>query len=235
MKLSITAFAFLTTVSCFAQPDLKVSVNNIAEINDMENLVRELSYTRNVETKIEEIEGSPYLEEQFIEGIVELSTGATYAGIPLRYNVYNDEIEFRNRKGEVYNINNSASIREVIIGESKFVYTDCKIKKENKYLFAEVIREGNVSLLKHHRLRLVASKPAQTHRKAQAPRLIKGPSEYLIRKVDGSTEHFRNEKELVNLLADKSDKIWELINGKKLSVHKEEDIIAIIDYYNGIY
>lgn len=234
MKLHFTAIALFVSVFSFAQANLSVKTNEIAQVNDFENLLRELSFTRFSETKVENIEGTAYLEEKFIIGIVTLTNGSKYADIPLRYNVYNEEIEFRGQNGKEFNINNPESIRELTIGDSKFIYTDCKLHKENKMLFAEVLSEGKVSLLKHHRVKLVAAKPAESHKAAQPPRLVKASPEYLIRKEDGSTQYFRNEKELVNLLADKSEEIQKLMKVQKLSVHKEEDIIAIVDFYNGI-
>lgn len=235
MKPLMIAFVlFVWTCNAVAQPDLKVRTDEIGQVNAMENLMRALSYTRNIEIKEENIEGSAYLDEQFTDGVVALTTGATYTEVPLRYNVYNDEIEFRNRKGVVFNINNPASIRELTIGKSKFIYTDCKHRNENKKLFAEVIAEGNANLLKHHRIKLVNSKPAQTHRAAEPPKLVKIPSEYMIRTADGPAQLFKNEKELLKLLADKGKEIKELIKQQNLSIHQEEDLLAIIRFYNGV-
>ncbi|HET6556497.1 MAG TPA: hypothetical protein VFG54_04225 [Prolixibacteraceae bacterium] len=233
MKPLFTALALFFCLLSFGQATLSVQTNEIAQVNTMENLLRELSYTRELEPKVENIEGSVYLNEEFIDGTVALTTGANYSKIPLRYNVYNEEIEFRNTRGQLFNINNPEGIQALTIGESKFIYTECKLKKENKKLFVEVLSEGNVSLLKHHRLKLMPAKNAQTHTAAQPPKLVKIPSEYMIKTLEGSTMIFKNEKELLNLLADKREAISALIDQQKLSVNKEEDLIKIMDYYNG--
>jgi hypothetical protein len=232
MKPLFTTFALLISIFSFGQANLSVRTDEIGQMNNLENLMRELSFTRNEEPKVEDIEGSVYLNEEFVDGTVALTTGANYSNIPLRYNVYNEEIEFRNTRGQLFNINNPEGIQDLTIGESKFIYTECKLRKETKKLFAEVLSEGNITLLKHHRLKLIPAKKAQTHTAAQPPKLVKMPSEYMIKTLNGTAQPFKNEKELLNLLADKRENINSLIDAKNLSVNKEQDLITIIDYYN---
>lgn len=232
MKRFLTIFLLLTSLFCFSQPDLNVQTNEITQINELENIVRQFNYSRNTEPKEVTIEGSAYLEEDFVKGTVVLSTGAIYTHIPLRLNIYNEEIEFRNQSGKVFNINNPAGIRKVTMGDTKFIYTESKFHKENKKILAEIITEGTFSLLKHHRVKLTEGRPAQTHRAVQPPRLVKMPSEYMIRKNNGIAEPFKNEKELLSLLSDKRDKAKEFISRQKLSVKNEHDLVSIIKYIN---
>jgi len=234
MKHSITLIAILLVVFCHAQqPSLKTPVDMVDQVSNMENLIRALSFQTSMETKVENIEGSAYLNEQFENGDVLLSNGAKYTNIPLRYNVYNDQIEFRNHSGKVYNINNPGSIRALSIGSSRFIYTECVRNKKKQNVFAEVISEGKVSLLKHHRLKIQQAKATQTHQESQAPRFVKIPSEFLIKKTDGTTQYVKNEKELLSLLADKRAEIVELIRGERLSVNDEKDLKRIVEFYNG--
>jgi hypothetical protein len=231
MKQILTAFALVLCLYSFGQNDLKVQTDEIAQISDMENLLRALNYSSLSGFTEEDIEGSAYLDEQFDSGTVSLNTGIKYADIPLRYNVYNDQIEFRSRNGQMFNINNPESIRELTIGKTKFIYSDCIQNNKEKKFFAEVILEGNVSLIKHHRIKLQAAKPAETHKAAQAPRFVRIPSEFYILRNQES-KYFKNEKELLLLLSDKSKELKEMIKKEKLSVHAEKDLVQIINFYN---
>ena len=233
MKYFCKSFLVLMSLWSMAQPDLRVQTNEIRQVNELENIVRQFNYTRNVTPKELNVEGSAYLDEQFKEGIVALTTGATYKKIPLRINVYNEEIEFRNPQGKIFNINNPASIRELIIGETKFIYADIRSNNEIKKVLAEVIEEGNISLLKHHRIRLTDSRPEQIHRPAQPPRFVRMPSEYLIRKEDGMAEPIKTEKDLLKILPEKHEKIKALLNQQKLSVKEEQDLATILRHLNG--
>jgi len=232
MKLLFTAFALLLTVCSFGQAGLNVKTDEIGQVNAMENLLRALSYTNSYEIKEAEVEGIAYLDENFTDGVVVLTTGAKYADIPLRYNVYNDLIEFKNRKGEVFNINNPSSINELTIGSSKFVYVNFIHSNKEKQLFAEVIAEGKASLLKHHRLSLQPAKQAETHRAAQPPKFVKVPSEYLIKKEGGNVQLIKTKKELLTMLTDKSKAINDMMAREKLSVKVESDLKRIVDFYN---
>jgi len=234
MKHLFTIFAILFCTLSYGQADLYVTTDEISQVNDLENLVRAWNTNNNKETILENIEGSAYLDENFTDGDVFLATGDKYSKIPLRYNVYNDQIEFKSNSGIVYNINNPESLRELTIGKSRFIYTDCKSKKKEIKMFTEVIKEGKVSLLKHHRIKLMPSKPAETHRDAQSPRFVNIPSEYLIQMADGKAQLFRNKKELLNILFYKSKEINELISREKLSTTKEDELIRIIDFYNSL-
>lgn len=233
MKLFTTSLFILCFLYSFGQADLHVQTNEIAQINDLENMLRSMNYIASTEFTEEDIEGSAYLDEQFINGTVTLTTGVVYSNIPLRYNAYNDLIEFRGRSNEIFNINNPDGIRELTIGESKFIYTGSFDNKQNKKIFAEVITEGTITLLKHHRINLMAAKPAQTHKPAQAPKFIKASSEFLLKKEDGNAWLFKNEKELLGLLSNK-EKIKELIKKEKLSIHKENDLKRIIEFHNSL-
>jgi len=232
MKLLITVLALFLSVCSFGQAGLNVKTDEIGQVNAMENLLRALSYSNSIEIKEADVEGVAYLDTNFTDGVVVLTTGAKYADIPLRYNVYNDLIEFKNPKGEVFNINNPSSINELMIGSSKFIYVDFIHSNKEKHLFAEVITEGKASLLKHHRLSLQPAKQAETHRAAQPPKFVKVPSEYLIKKEGGNVQLIKTKKELLMMLTDKSKEINDMIAREKLSVKVESDLARIVDFYN---
>lgn len=233
MKFSFTAFALTISIFSFGQGYLNAGSNEVEKVKDMQKFMSALSINRNVSSKEANIEGSAYLNEQFINGVVALTNGTNYTDIPLRYNAYNEEIEFSDNNGNRFNINNPENIREVTIGESKFIYTDCKLKKENKKIFAEVLAEGKISLLKHYRIKYLPAKEAESYKAPQPPRFVIAPSEYMIRKSDGYTQIFRNKNELLMLLSDKKEVISVLIKQQKLSINDEKDLATIIGYYNG--
>jgi len=232
MKTLTTSFFFLITAFVFAQPNLNVQTNERVQVNDLENIVRSWSLNNIIELKAEDIEGSAYLNDEFLTGAVTLSSGVKYSNIPLRYNIYNDQIEFRSNSGKLFNINNPESIKELTIGDSKFIYTDCMLHNRNEKLFVEVILESNVSLLKRYKMKLNPPKEAETHKPAQPYTLSRMPSEFLIRKSDGTVYLFKNKKELLSLLSDKSDKINELMKQQKLSANNEKDLMVIVKIYN---
>jgi hypothetical protein len=61
MKLYITVFASLLSIYSFAQPNLNVQTNERAQVNDLENIVREWNFTNSLKLNVEDVEGSAYL------------------------------------------------------------------------------------------------------------------------------------------------------------------------------
>lgn len=232
MKFSFTTFAMIIAVSGFGQGFLNAGSGEIEQVKDMQKFMSDLSLNKKVQSQDAIIEGSAYLEEEFVNGVVALTNGTSYADIPLRYNAYNEEMEFRDNNGNRFNLDNRETIREITIGKSKFIYTVCKLKNENKKIYAEVLTQGTVSLLKHYRINYMPAKEAESYKAPQPPRLVKAPSEYLIQKADGSTQVFKNKKELLKLLSAKSGKIDKFIDQQKLSFRNEDDLISIVAYYN---
>ncbi|MBL7966444.1 MAG: hypothetical protein JNK09_05545 [Prolixibacteraceae bacterium] len=233
MRLRLTLLAsVIFFVSHAQQPNLHTPVDMVDNVSNIENLIRALSFPSNMETTEAAIEGNAYLNDEFSEGTVALLNGTDYKNIPLRYNIYNNQIEFRNKAGKIYNINNQAELRQVTIGSSKFEFIQNVRGKSKSQFFAEVLTEGNVVLLKHHRIKIQPAKPAQTHQEAKAPTFVKMPSEYMIRRSNGDIRQFKNQKELLSLLADKNEPVEELIRRKNLSVAKESDLIKIVRFYN---
>ena len=232
MKPLFTVFALLFFVSSFGQPNLNVQTNERAQVNDLENIVKAWSNNNTLGLKAEDVEGSAYLDEQFVVGEITLNTGVKYSDIPMRYNAYNDLIEFQSNSGIAFNINNPSAIQELMIGKSKFIYADYKAHKRNEKLFTEVLAEGDINLLKRHRIKIEPAKQAEAHKDAQAPRFIKIPSEYLIQFANKEAHFFRNKKELLNILSDKKNIICQFIEQEKLSANSENDLIRIVNFYN---
>lgn len=232
MKRFLTILLLLASLFSFSQPDLNVQTNEIAQINELENIVRQFNYTRITKPSEVAIEGSAYLDEQFTEGVVSLTNGAIYRKIPLRLNIFNEEVEFRNRSGKIFNINNPDSIRELKIGETKFIYTNLKLHHKTQKVLAEVIEEGNISLLKHYRIILTEPRPAQTHRQAQPPKFVKAPAEYLIQMENGQAHLFKNKKELLHLFVQQKEKLDDWIDQENLSIKNEQDLSSIVKFLN---
>ena len=69
-----------------------------------------------------DILGSPYLNKEFILGNIITKTRIQYVDVPLRYNIYNDDMEFEVGENDYLAISNPKGMKEVRIGESVFVY-----------------------------------------------------------------------------------------------------------------
>ena len=57
-----------------------------------------------------DFDGTPYLNDNFIPGEVIINNSIRIEDVPLRYNIFSNRIEFRNKQKQVFEIDNSKHI-----------------------------------------------------------------------------------------------------------------------------
>lgn len=235
MKLLLIAGLLISVNVVFAQePNLSTPVDVGAMTNNMENLLRALNYNTNIERTADDIEGSAYLREEFLDGRVTLENGVEYNHIPLRYNVYNDLVEFKSSNGEVYNINNPDVVEGIVIGDKIYRYLTCEVQKEEVRVLAELLFDGTVKLYKHYRMRIQPGRVAGTHTKAQPPKFVNTPSLFVVEIPGTGLEVINGKKELFAVFGDKSAQIKKFMKDRGLSVKQEADLVKIIEFVSSI-
>lgn len=234
MKLLLIAGLLISVNVVLSQkPNLSTPVDVGAMTNNMENLLRALNYNTNIERTADDIEGSAYLREEFLDGRVTLEN-VEYNHIPLRYNVYNDLVEFKSNNGEVYNINNPDVVEEIVIGDKRYRYLTCVLQKEEVKLFAELLCDGTVKLYKHHRMRIQPARAGGTHTKPQPPRFVNVAPLYVVENPGVGVRVLNNKKELFAVFGDKSAQIKKFMKDRSLSVKQEADLVKIIEFVSSI-
>ncbi|HRZ97029.1 MAG TPA: hypothetical protein P5084_05695 [Paludibacter sp.] len=176
-----------------------------------------------------DIVGSPYLNNEFVEGTFNFKDTVPVK-IPLRYNIFRDEIEYQ-EDGINYVVGNPQALNSVSIGESVLVYLPF-IEKGGYY---EVNEMGKCTLLQK---RLVKLKPAEE------PKAIVGvaiPAEF-VRKFDvyylvvNETKSYKikNMKSVLTALNDQQSKLKDFIKKEKINNVKKNNLIKIVKYYNSL-
>lgn len=69
-----------------------------------------------------DIQGSPFLNQEFVNGSVYTTTKFQYADIPLRYNIYNDNIEFKTPENKILAIAQPETIDKITFGDYTMEY-----------------------------------------------------------------------------------------------------------------
>ncbi len=176
-----------------------------------------------------DVVGSPYLNDEFIEGTFNLKDTVPVQ-LPLRYNIYRDEVEYQ-VNGINYVVGNPQTLNSITLGESVLVYLPF-IEKGGYYELNEM---GKCTLLQK---RLVKLKPAEE------PKAIVGvaiPAEF-VRKFDvyylvvNETKSFKvkNMKSVLMALNDQQSKIKDFIKQEKINNVKKSNLIKIVKYYNSL-
>jgi hypothetical protein len=176
-----------------------------------------------------DIEGVPYLNADFIDGSI-YSKDSTVFKLPLRYNIYADEMEYQ-LKGSNYSIRNHQILNKVIIGETVFIYVPFI---DNGGYF-ELVESGKCLLLIKS---IVKYRPAESPKPIQAksiPARFERNSDVFYFVINNSQSFkIKNKKSIAEALQDQKLKIEDFINQEKIKKIEKENLIKIVKYYNSL-
>jgi hypothetical protein len=180
----------------------------------------------------DEFGGSPYLNAGFVSGTITRDDGATYSSIPLRYNVYDDQIEFKQQDGMVLYIANPEQYKEIEIDGDKYIYLQLMDGKRKVQGYYELLEDGKIQLLKKHAVTMKDAEPAKPYVDPVPASFVSKPVAYFLLK-EGEISEITNEKNLLETCGN-SEKIQAFIKENKLKMRKEEDLKKIVNFSNSL-
>lgn len=196
---------------------------------DLMNFFNEVAQNKMMESvDINTVEGSPYLINEFIKGELVTTDSIQYAGLFLRYNVFNDAIEFRKNDTEI-ELNESFPLLYALIDNDIIV----KAKNEKGYFLVKTT--GPLYVLEKMNIKYVNAKPASGYRAATKPAFKNFKSDYFIQKeLGGDVFKIEDESDIIKVIPDKKQEVKDLIKKENLKVSKEGDLVEIVNYYNSL-
>ncbi|HCE58565.1 MAG TPA: hypothetical protein DER09_12240 [Prolixibacteraceae bacterium] len=181
-----------------------------------------------------DIEGSPFLDEEFKTGSIYTTQKLQYADIQLRYNIYNDNIEFKTPAGEIQALASPDVVEIALIGNNQFVYSSYVHTNKIKKGFLVVMEVGKASLY---------SKPVVTFKEATQPAAYKQPEpakfirksdEFYVRIGTEPAVFIEGKKDLIAAFPDNQKAIEDYINKNKIKIGKPEGLKKVVNYYNSL-
>lgn len=186
-----------------------------------------------------ELNGSPYLFADWANGSVKFMKGAVYEGL-IKYDQISDELIYLDSNKEPLEF--ADPIFEFIIEDAKG-NSDSKRKvfrkgfgaspldSESNNLFFEVLVEGDVVLLKRTQKTIVEQTP---YNSATPVQHVKELVTYYTSEKGSFIKLKKPEKNLVEALNNKAPELEKYIKDKKINLKKEDDLKAVVAYYNSI-
>jgi len=183
---------------------------------------------------IEDIEGSPFLFNDWNIGIVKFRNGRFAKGVSLRFNVYNNQLYF---KKEEQQLEFELPVEEFMIRSMKDmdsvdVFYRCGFpatEKTTYQTFLEVIVDGNLVLLKYRYKVIGSFKPYN-----QAERRKFEDREQLFVYVDKQMLKVKKDKEsIIEALPQHKAAILSIVEQKKLKLKNEADVVILFTELNG--
>ncbi len=180
------------------------------------------------------IDGSPHENNEFAYGVVVTRSNLRYENIPLRFNIYTNEMEFKTEDGTVLYIASPEIIEFIGIGDEIYLYAPYSLANRLLRGFFKVLVDGDVTLLLKQNITLRDAEPAQPYKDAIPARFIRTPDEFYIRKAPAEAHKVANRKELLHVLGDQSSRMEEFLKKNKTRFNRAEDLIHAIEYYNSL-
>lgn len=181
-----------------------------------------------------DIEGSPYLNENFIEGDIFTTSKTQFTKIPLRYNVYNDQVEFKNPDNQAYVIGTPETIEKIEFGEYQLEYIPFQVSNKTAHGFFIVVEKGEASLYARHRIVLEEAKKAAAYQEPKPARFISRPHEYYIRIGMESAVPVTRKKDLNNIFQGGNDKLNAFLRDNKIKAKDPESLKELVRFYNSL-
>jgi len=178
------------------------------------------------------VAGSPYETEEFITGDVITTNNIRYRGVPLRLNIFSDEMEFKTEDGSVLCLAAPEFTDSVIVGKEKYIY--CPYASGNKIQrgYFVVLAEGKLTLLMKKNVYLKPEEPAGAYKDAVPPTFVRKPDEFYFRILPSEAKKVTGKKDIPELLPDSPPSLNEFLKKNKVRFNKAEDLLKIVHLYN---
>jgi len=183
------------------------------------------------------IKGSPYLNNEFEEGIMTTLDGTVIPGLNYRYDIYGDRMQFI-LNGDTATINKPLALRSLEVGSRKFVHEVFLVEAGRVATgYFEVIEETEtLTILYRRQIELEQDIYVSNYGGGGGTKefMMKNVNSYFVKPIDSTAVQVRNKKDFLNSLSDHQDQVKQYMKNHKISVKKEEDLQEVAQFYNSL-
>jgi len=179
------------------------------------------------------LDGSPFLYEDWQNGTIYFHNGDTIKTIMLRYNVYKNEMQYLNEE-KAYAIGCPENIKEIIIGAHSFIYLNYSDEGKPSKGFFEVLSKGKTNLLLLHYPVILPANFNIALNSGNKNDQLSLKSKYYLKSNEIVVEIDKRGKNYISVFAQKEAEIQRYVKDKGLSFRKENDLITLTNFVNSL-
>lgn len=186
----------------------------------------------------EEIEGSPYFNSEWTQGWVDLRSQGKTDNVPLRYNAYSNELEFK-KDGKIlviiprfvnaFKIKNEDN--QEVLFEKGFKSPEHDI---HPGLFLRMVHDGKVKLLAKHKTNFQKAHSVDPLTGKKTSRFIPKKDYYLITENGSFHDIKLKRKHLLRALANHQNELKKYAQKNDLDFGEEQDLARILSHYESL-
>lgn len=219
----LIAFAILVSASTFCQ--------TMTGMDLKDHMLIKLS--KETDRGITEFEGSPFMNEQFVTGQV-FTTGKKFTAVPLRYNIFNDQMEFK-QNDLTYALYPGDRILKVILGDETYSVEKYEIRGKTDYGYMTRLDSGKLTVLAKKVVRFTDKQEAKALESSNTPaKFTRAADIYYYKIGTGEIMKAGTLKNLIESLPDHQEEVTSYAKKEKLSTKNAEDLKKLAVYYNGL-
>ncbi|WP_276965365.1 hypothetical protein [Chryseobacterium sp.] len=222
-KIVLTALAIFSFSFSFAQNTLSVNGATGAQ-----SVFDGINSTTGKTFKYDEIAGdSPYIGKEFSDAKIAVN----YEQLPIRYNSYTDEIEFK-KNGNVQKKKKTTDFSRIEVLSPRQVIVLLDTSDNLNGYFFELIN-GKNNLYKKIKTKFTDVVPAANSYASERPANFRTlPPVYYIKTQNGFIKKPKNQKDIINQFPDKKDSLTTFFKSNKIKFDKDEDLIKLVTFLN---
>ncbi len=175
---------------------------------------------------VKQIAGSPYLYRNFVSASILKINGVEIKDILLRYNIYNDAMDFK-KDGKVLSIAFPSEIYKIRMDGKVFIYTPYMTERNVSAGYFQLIYEGKYHLLKKYEI--VLKKPDARTQPGDSARFVAAPPHYFLQYGDGMAHLIDTRKRLTRYLQPAPQEVINQIQSSKTKIHDEKWLIGLLE------
>jgi len=182
------------------------------------------------------VNGSPYLQDEFLFGVMKTVNDVTIEGLKYRYDAYNDEMQFI-LKGDTASIIRPLSLVSLEFGSVKFIYDVYQTSAETAAAgYFEILGEGRLTALLRRTKVMEYDEYVKNYGGGGGSKefYFKEKKNLYVRYSDALARKVNNNKDFLGLLQDHQAEVRKYMKSQKLSARKPDDLVKLIAYYNGL-
>jgi len=190
-----------------------------------------------LERRYTDVQGSPYLNDQWRTGTVKLANGQTHKDVDLKYDQVAEELIFKNSEGKAFTFREpvkefslqSPGGSEIggMIFRNGFKSTDAGTSNT----FYQVLSDGETPLLKRSVKKVMENKP---YGSATTIKTFHDVTTYYLAKNGQPVKVRKDKKAILAALGDYTANLEEFIRTNKLNFKSDNDLIMLVTFYNSL-
>lgn len=187
----------------------------------------------------EGVKGTPYFNEKWQPGDVAFSDGTGIIQISIRYNIYKDELEFKNStSGQTFIIHRNIidGFRFSDAGDTvNFKYFSLKPEKQEEKSCVQVLYDGKTMLLLKHKKQFIKADYQGAYAAGNKYDEYLNDIDYFLVKTDGPIQKIKlNKRSVLSALKNSQAELKEYALKNQIDFSDPEGIIRLLRFYDNM-